>query len=95
LEIFLFGDAITINELQENKNNEEFIYSHFINLEKYFEKYDVINLNKKQLKLFLNGVVLNIKGNDGTYRIKSGGVLTGTGILENNKLKRDIIINEV
>ena len=81
--------------MQENKDNKDFIFSHFINLEKYFEKYNVINLNKKQLELFLNGVKLNINGNDGIYRIKNGDILTGTGILENNKLKRDIIINEM
>ena len=79
--------------MQENKDNKDFIFSHFIDLEKYFENYDVINLNKKQLELFLNGVKLNIKGNDGIYRIKNKEILIGTGILENNKLKRDIIIS--
>lgn len=81
--------------MQENKDNKDFIFSHFINLEKYFEKYNVINLNKKQLELFLNGVKLNIKENDGIYRIKIEDILIGTGILENNKLKRDIIIKEI
>ena len=64
-------------------------------MEKYFEKYGVINLNKKQLEMFFNGVKLNINGNDGIYRISSEDILIGTGILENNKLKRDIIIKEI
>lgn len=81
--------------MQKNKDDKDFICSHFIGLEKYFEKYDVIRLNNKQIELFLNGVKLNIKGDDGIYRIKNGDILTGTGILENNKLKRDIIINEM
>ena len=81
--------------MQENKDYKDFICSYFIDLEKYFEKYGVINLNKKQLEMFFNGVKLNINGNDGIYRIKSEDILIGTGILENNKFKRDIIINEM
>lgn len=92
MEIFLFGDSVTIEDLQANKDDKNFICTHSIDLEKYFKKYDVINLNKKQLELFLNGVKLNINNNDGIYRINSENMLIGTGILENNKLKRDIII---
>ena len=65
-----FGDAIYINELQKNKENEQFLNLHFITLEKYFEKYKEIFLNEEQLKKFLNGVKININNNDGIYKIR-------------------------
>lgn len=88
----LFGKSICLEELQKNKDNKQFISSHFITLERYFEKFEDIELNKKQIELFLNGVKLNINKNDGIYRVMCEKELIGTGIIEDNKLKRDIII---
>lgn len=87
-----FGDAIYINELQKNKENEQFLNLHFITLEKYFEKYKEIFLNEEQLKKFLNGVKININNNDGIYKIRCRDKIIGTGIIEKNCLKRDIIL---
>lgn len=92
MENLIFGDSIYLDELQEGKDNKQFINSHFITLEKYFEKFEEINLNEKQLQFFLNGVKLTNNKNDGIYRIKCENKLIGTGTIENNKLKRDIIL---
>lgn len=92
---FEIKDSITIEELQENKNDMNFIDSHFIDLEKYFRKYEIINLNKEEKKLFFNGVKLSTNKKDGIYRIENENTLIGTGIVENNKLKRDIIIIDI
>lgn len=87
-----FGDAIYINELQENKDNKQFLNTNFITLEKYFEKYEKIVLNERQLELFTNGVKININKEDGIYRIECKNTIIGTGEIKENKLKRDIIL---
>ena len=65
---------------------------HIITLEKYFKKYEEINLEDNELKMLLNGVKLNTNKEDGIYRIKNKNELIGIGIVEKNKLKRDIIL---
>ena len=44
--------------------------------------------------MFLNGVKININKPNGIYKIIRNNIIIGTGIVENNKLKRDIIIKE-
>ena len=44
---------------------------HIITLEKYFKKYEEINLEDNELKMLLNGVKLNTNKEDGIYRIKN------------------------
>ena len=78
--------------MQENKDNIEYISNYFISLEKYFEKFDEINLDDKKLEMFLNGVKLNTKLKNGIYRINCKNRLVGIGIVECNRLKRDIIL---
>ena len=51
-----------------------------------------IELNDKELKLFLNGVKLTNNNIDGIYRIYNQNNFIGLGIIENNKFKRDIIL---
>ena len=87
-----FGNTISINNLQENKDNIEYISNYFISLEKYFEKFDEINLDDKKLEMFLNGVKLNTNLKNGIYRINCKNRLVGIGIVECNRLKRDIIL---
>jgi tRNA pseudouridine55 synthase len=93
---FKIEDAITFEELEENKNNEEFIKNNLIKMETLFEKkYPKLNLNSRKEELFLNGVMLTFENEDGIYNIyNSSQKYIGTGIVKNNLLKRDIIINE-
>ena len=88
----IFGDSIFVNELQNNKENSEFLDLHFITLEKYFERYKKISLNDKQLEKFLNGVQLNINKDNGIYTVNCKNKIIGTGIIDGNMLKRDIIL---
>ncbi len=89
---FLIKDSITVEDLQKNEDNKDFILSHFIDLQKYFAKFRIIELSQEEAGKFLNGVKLSSNKENGIYRVQSENKLIGTGILENNKLKRDIII---
>lgn len=61
---FCIEKSVTVNDVRNNVNNLEFIEKNLISIEKFFKnKYKVI-LNEKKLKLFLNGVVLNLNSND-------------------------------
>lgn len=85
---FKIEDAITIQELEDSKNKLE----KFITLEKFFENSKNILLDDRKIKLFLNGVKLTCNYENGIYKIYHNDKLIGTGIVENNLLKRDIII---
>lgn len=88
-----FGDTITLEELKKNKDNRKFISNYFIDLEQYFEKFETVIIDDK-INMFLNGVKININKPNGIYKIIRNNIIIGTGIVENNKLKRDIIIKE-
>ena len=81
---FKIEDAIQIEELEKNKN--------IITIEKYFEKNKNINLDKKRLQLFLNGVQLTWQLEEGIYKIYCEQQFIGIGTIKNNLLKRDIIL---
>ena len=87
-----FGKAVNIYDLQKNSENIEYLKKNFITIEKYFEKFDELNLDEKKLEMFLNGAKLNINLENGIYRINCKNKIIGTGVVENNKLKRDIIL---
>lgn len=84
---FDIENSITIEQLEKN-NVEEY----FITVEKYFEKFEKINLNERKLQLFLNGVQLTYDFADGIYTIYSSEKFIGIGTVKNKLLKRDIII---
>lgn len=94
LDKFKIEDAIKIDELEKNKDDEEFLKKHLITIENLFSDKEKIVLDNKKLKLFLNGVVIENVLEDGLYRIYSNNIFIGTGVVLNNKLKRDIIENE-
>lgn len=90
---FKIEDSITVEELENNKDNIEFINSKIISIEKLFKENKSIKLENKKLELFLNGVKLTQKSEDGIYKIyDENNNFIGIGIIENNLLKRDIII---
>ena len=51
-----------------------------------------IEVEERKKELFLNGVRLTKKENDGLYNIYCNQMYLGTGIIEKNLLKRDIIL---
>lgn len=97
---FSINEAYTIEELEEDKEN-----IHIMSIEELFEENAKIILNEEKLKLFLNGGRINIgKTTVGVgylgdplgkliIRIyNSQNQFIGTGIINKNILKRDIII---
>lgn len=92
---FLIGQAISLDEIENNVENENFLKEHIITIEQLFQDRPKIILTDKQLVLFLNGVQLSKNETSGVYRIyNEKGNFIGTGIIENNLLKRDIVIIE-
>ena len=86
---FSIENSITINELEVQKEN---INDKIITIEEFFNNNMQINLNEKQLKLFLNGVCLSFDKPEGIYKIyDKENSFVGSGIIKNGLLKRDII----
>lgn len=83
---FKIEDSIRIEELEKN------IHNNFITIEEYFDKSKSIELDNKMLQLFLNGVQLTWKLEDGVYKIYSDSQFIGIGTIKNSLLKRDIIL---
>lgn len=88
---FNLNQAITVEELEKNKENEKFLNQHLITVQNFFEKYPIVELKEEKLKLFLNGVQLTNNNDDGLYQIKVNNVVVGIGTVKNKLLKREII----
>ena len=74
---FNLNQAITVEELEKNKENEKFLNQHLITVQNFFEKYPIVELKEEKLKLFLNGVQLTNNNDDGLYQIKVNNVVVG------------------
>ena len=85
---FKIENSVRLEEL-----NSENVDKNIISLEELFAKKEMINLNKRQLELFLNGVNLSVEVKDGIYRIYNEKSFIGLGIVKNELLKRDVIVN--
>ena len=88
---FNLNQAITVEELEKNKENEKFLNQHLITVQNFFEKYPIVELKEEKLKLFLNGVQLTNNNDDALYQIKVNNVVVGIGTIKNKLLKREII----
>ena len=89
---FNISNAINIDEIQKSDNPKEIIENKLITIEKLFDLKESIDLNDKKLTLFLNGVQLKQKNEDGIYRIYNKNKFIGIGTIKSNLLKRDIVI---
>ena len=87
--IFTIEQSVLVEDL-----TKETIEKYMITIEKLFKDLENIELNEKKLQLFLNGVKLSSDLKDGIYKIYSNQQFIGIGVLKNNLLKRDIIMNE-
>ena len=88
---FNLSQSVTVEELEQNRENEKFWNQHLITIQKVFENYPIIDLKKEKLNLFLNGVQLTNNNNDGLYQIKVNNTIIGIGNIKNKLLKREII----
>ena len=86
--------SISLEELEQNKDNEEFLKNNVISIEKVFENKNKINLNKRKTELFLNGVKLTYNLEDDIYLVYSNNKFIGLGKVKDNLLKREVIENE-
>lgn len=90
---FKIENAIDFDTLEKNKDNEAFFKNNIITMEEVFNKFPKLILNSRKLELFLNGVMLTFKNEDGIYNIyDENNTYIGTGIIKNELLKRDIIL---
>lgn len=80
-------DLISISESDKSKIEEK-----IIGIEELFNNLENIELNKRKLQLFLNGVKLTVDNKPGLYRIYSNNAFIGIGIVKNQLLKRDIVL---
>ena len=84
---FNIKEAITIEQLENNIDNKEFIEENFIQFEEIFENKEKIELDDRKLRLFLNGVQLTSDKKEGIYKIYNNNKFIGIGIVENKLLK--------
>lgn len=90
---FELKDSITLDELEENKENLNYIKSKMISIEDIFENNQGIVLNDRKIELFFNGVNITLEKPNGIYKIyDESRKFIGTGELKEHKLKRDVII---
>lgn len=89
---FLIENSITIDDLKEHKDDIQWIDKQIINVEEFFSSKKDIELSDRKLELFLNGVKLTYELEDGIYRIYNNSKFVGTGIVDKQLLKRDIIL---
>ena len=86
---FTIEQSIKVEELSKT---EDFLRQHLITMEKLLEKNESIVLNFDEIAKFLNGVKLQRNFADGIYKIyNSDKLFMGTGVIENQNLKRDIV----
>lgn len=91
---FKIDQTVTIEELENNKENSSFLESKLMTVEKVFQEKEKIQLSEKQLKRFLNGVKISLDLlKDDLYRIYDKQMnFIGIAKMENGNLKRDIIL---
>ena len=86
---FNIENSHTLKVLEDNK---EYIKDILISIEELFKNKESIELDNRQLQLFLNGVNLKIEKEDEIYKIYNNNVFIGIGIVDKQRLKRDVII---
>ena len=90
---FKIEDSITVEELKNNYENKDFLKQKVISIEKFFNSSDSIILDDKKMKMFLNGVIIDVKS-EGFVRIYDKNQnFIGVGISSDGKLKRKIVLD--
>lgn len=87
---FSIKDSVTIEEFKANIENKD--YSNIIGIEEIFKEIPEITIKQREYEKYLNGVKIDTDNMDGIYRIYLDNKFSGLGIVENKKLKRDLVI---
>ena len=89
--VFFIKDAVTISEMKEEIEADNL--ENIITIEEIFKDKSQIKLTQKQLEQYMNGVKIDTEKEDGIYIIYNiDNIFIGLGIVEDNKLKRDVVI---
>lgn len=84
--------SVTIEDLQKFKDDKDWLDNNIITLEDLLKNNTIINIDNIDIDKFFNGVKIYINKPDGIYAVKCDGKFIGSGIVQNNRIKRDIII---
>lgn len=88
---FSIEQSITIDELEINKDNNNYINKNIISIEELFCNSQSIELNEENFEHFLNGVKVSCNLQNGVVKVYNNKNFIGLGIVEDNKLKRDVV----
>lgn len=92
---FSIDKSVPLQELEQHREDNLWIQNRILTVEQVLSGYPVIKLNTKSIKNCLNGEKIAVNKSNGIYHIKDEmGKYIGTGIVENKKLKRDVILGE-
>lgn len=90
---FSIQKSVTIEELKQNINNENFLNEKIISIEKIFKNKNKIILNPRSYISFLNGMKLFTDEPNDIYKIYTmENDFVGIGMVDKGILKRDIVI---
>lgn len=89
---FDISNSVTIDEIEKNKNNKIWLEKNIISLENLLKNNEKISLKDTELKNFLNGVKIKCNNKDGLCNIYCNGKFIGSGVVQDNLVKRDIVI---
>lgn len=79
-------------DIEDSCKIEQIAKEKIISIEKVCNIKPKIELDNKTKEKFLNGVKLNFNMENGVYRIYNKKIFLGLGVINNNILKRDVII---
>lgn len=90
---FSLENAVSLEELEQHTEDSLWIKEKILTVEQVLKNYATIQLEEKKIHHFLNGVKISVYQPDSVYHIKDEkGKYIGLGIVENQKLKRDVIL---
>ena len=90
---FKIENAVTLEELEQKQNNQIFIESVLISLDKAFKNKEKIMIKEININKFLNGVKIEMNLPDDIYRIYNESEdFIGLASVLNKNLKREIVI---
>lgn len=89
---FEIGQAVTVDDIEKNINNEEWINRNIIKLEDLLADNDKIIIHESNLEKFYNGVKIHVNGRDGVCSVYCNGKFLGSGVVKDNNIKRDIVL---
>lgn len=81
---FTIEESFTLEDIESGKYK-------LLQMEELFKELPKINLNKRKLELYLNGVNLSFELEDEVYNIYSNDKYIGLGTVKDKLLKRDIV----